>query len=380
MRARLNGRDPGGRSGSFPVGLRTRARCLLPAGQSLTLALFLPVALVSPGPWMDPAGAFPGGLQDSPPQSREDLLRPSGLDALAPRPRGSHGDPWSKSIERLMDNAKLEEARARLKKETALRGESHDLLFLEAKLLSREKRYYESLRLLQRCLALRQDDPRVYLLIASNGRLLNRNDIAKPALRSAIQLAPTDVLPRFHLGGLYYTESRFQMAAEELRAAIKLKPDFMPAHLVLGLALEELEDRDGALYSYRRAVELAESQKHRQDQPYLFLGRFLARLNRHNEGLLYLRKAVEINPDSSEALYLIGKILNVQGRDAEAIEALSKAIQSRPQYLDPHYMLSRIYQKLGRAEEAQQEFRVFQELKGQEKARDDGRRKRHENP
>lgn len=358
----------------------SKGRGLIPLRSPFTIALCLPLALLGPGPWGSSAEAFVSALQDSPQQSREDLLRPSALDALAPPPPALAGNSWGRRIERLINEGKLEEARASLKKETIARGENHELLYLEAGILLREKRFHESLKLLQRCLALRQDEPRVYMLIASNGLLLDRRDIAKPALRSAIQLAPSDVLPRFQLGGLYYTENQFRAAAEELHKAVKLKPDFMPSHLFLGAALEELEDREGALSSYRQAIELAERQRLRQEQPYLYLGRFLARLNRHDEGLPYLQKAVEVNPRSSEALYLIGKTLYTQGMDAEAIEALLKSIQSRPEYPEPHYMLSRIYQKLGKAAEAKQEFNVFQELKRRENAKDDGRRKRPRTP
>lgn len=360
---------------------RSQFRTKIPYAISLSLPL-APLSWAVSGVPGEASPDVVSQLQAPPLENHEELLKPPSADSLAPPPvdlTRSRGPSWSKSIERLIDDGKFEAARARLKRETAVRGETHEVLHLEAKLLFKEKKFYESLKILQRCLALRQDDPDVYMLIASNGQLLDRADIAKPALRSAIQLAPSDVVPRFQLGGLYYTENHFHAAVRELREAVRLKPDFMPAHLLLGAALEELEDRDGALRSYRKAIDFTEHQKLRQEQPYLFLGRFLVRLNRHEEGLPYLQKAVDINPGSSEALYLIGKVMNAQGRHMEAIEALKKSAESHPQYPEPRYMLSRIYLRLGRQQEAEKEFRVFQELKREEKQKHNGRRRSVQN-
>lgn len=360
-------------NGERRVGAKRRAESLLVWG--LVSLAGLSLSLVMRGP----LEAFAAPPQSPPSQSRQELQKPFTLEGLAPavpRPHSSRGTSWSKKIEILIDASKFEEARIELRREIEARGENHEAHYLEAKLLFKEKRFYESLKSLQRCLSDRKDDPRVYMLVASNGLLLNRNDIAEPALKSAIQLSPQDHVPHFQLGGLYYTVSDFEAAAKELREALRLKPDFMPAHLFLGSALDELEERDGALRSYRKAIELAEQQNLRQEHPYLSLGKFLLRLNRLDEALPYLRRAVEVNPQCSEALYLIGKALNAQDRETEAVNALLKSVQINPRYAEPHYMLSRIYLKLGRQEKAEEEFRVFQELKREEKQKDDGRGRR----
>jgi hypothetical protein len=55
-------------------------------------------------------------------------------------------------------------------------------------------------------------------------------------------------------------------------------------------------------------------------------------------------------------------------------------VQSDPNYAEPHYLLSRIYVKEGQDAEAQNELRVFRELKKSEKKKDDGRRRQTETP
>src|SRR6266567_2675922 len=121
-------------------------------------------------------------------------------------------DLWIKKVDRLIDAGELKEARARLKQETAMHGINYETLFREARILFRERKYRESLKVLARCMELNQQDPELYKLVASDAILANRMDIAETALKTALRLAPTDCLVPFHLGAFYYTDSRFEQA------------------------------------------------------------------------------------------------------------------------------------------------------------------------
>ncbi len=283
------------------------------------------------------------------------------------------------AIETLINSGKLQEAREKLRKEAAARGESYQTLFLEAKILFREQRYRESLKVLERCLALDQQEPELYKLVASNAILISRLDIAEPALKSAIRLVPEDYLAHFHLGALYYTDSRFPQAEPELRKVVKLNPEFVPGHLFLGLTLEELGDEQTAIQCYRQGIEITERQKLKEELPYLYLGRLLYRQNHYPESLPYIEKAVQVNPQSCEGLCLLAKILTTTGRDTEALAALGRCVRADPRYSEPHYLLSRMYVKQGNDVEAQRELQMFLELKKVEKKKADPRRRQTEN-
>ncbi|PYV27421.1 MAG: hypothetical protein DMG24_04690 [Acidobacteria bacterium] len=289
-------------------------------------------------------------------------------------------DPLLKTVEGLIDSNRLVEAREKLKETAARPGETYQTLFLEAKILFKEDKHLESIKVLERCLQLQQHDHKIYALIAFNAIHMDRMDIAEPALKNAIQLAPEDYLPHFHLGALYYTGSRFPQAEPELREAVRLNSTFVPAYLFLGLTLEELGQEGAAALLYRQAIEITESRKGGTELPYLYLGRLLYRQNNFPESLPYLQKAVEVNPRSGESWCLVAKILTFQGRDHEALQALRQSVQSDRDYAEPHYLLSRFYSKQGQDAEAQNELRVFRELKKLEKKKDDGRRRQTETP
>ncbi len=293
---------------------------------------------------------------------------------------GDRADGWIREIDRLIDAGELGQARARLKQETAARGDSYETLFREAKILFREQNYGESLKVLERCLGLNKRDPEAYKLVASDAILVNRMDIAEQALKTAFQLAPSDYLVLFHLGAFYYTDSRFPQAQPMLEKSVKLNPDYVPARLFLGLTLEELGQEQPAVDSYLRAIEITERSGLPGEHPYLYLGRLLYRQNKIEESLPYLQKAVQANPQSCEGLCLLSRILSFQAREAQAVAALNQCLRADSKYPEAHYLLSRAYVRQGRTEEGAKELALFQELKKLEQSKRDRRKNQRANP
>jgi tetratricopeptide (TPR) repeat protein len=256
----------------------------------------------------------------------------------------------------------------------AYQNDNYRDLYHQGKLLFEEQKYQESLKVLDRCLALNQQDPELYKLVASDAILINRMDIAEQALNSARRLAPSDSLVLFNLGALYYTDSRFAQAQPVLEESVKLNPDFVPARLFLGLTLEELNQEPGAIDAYRKSIEIGERTQFKGEQPYLYLGRLLYRENKLSESLPYLQKAAQANPQSCESLCLISRVESTQGREDPAVAALQQCIQADPKYSEAHYLLSRAYAKQGRTEDAAREMATFQDLKKREQNKKDPRR------
>ena len=286
----------------------------------------------------------------------------------------SHAERQLDEIDKLIETDRLQEARQRLQEEIRAHGESYETLFSEAKLFFREQNYRNSLKVLERCLALNQQDPEAYKLVASNAILIERMDIAEQALKTAAKLAPNDYLVHFHLGALYYTDSRFSQAQAPLEKSLGLNPDYVPARLFLGLTLEELGHEQSAIECYRFAIKIAERSGFKGEQPYLYLGRLLYRQNRMDDSLPYLQKAVNADPQSCEGLCLLARALIYQSREAEAIAALDQCRRADPRYPEAHYLLSRVYVRQGKSEEAARELLLFRELKGDERGKKDLRK------
>jgi tetratricopeptide (TPR) repeat protein len=284
-----------------------------------------------------------------------------------------------REAERLIEAGRLGAARTLVESAVAARGATPAALYLQAKLLFKERKFAASVGQLERLL---RDDqggeagaaasrPRLalqlqaaaYQLLGLNLVQLNRLDLAEECLRTAAELAPADHLNRYHLGMLYFVNSRFAAAERELREAVRLSPAFAPGHDALGLALEELGQEAAALAAYRRAVELSESQRLRDAAPHLNMGKFLLSKNRAEESLAPLKRATELDRRSAEAAFQLGKAHNKLGQSAEAVRALLRAAEADPAYAEPHYLLSRIYSGQGREDEAKREMELFQRLR-----------------
>src|SRR5260370_20956654 len=70
------------------------------------------------------------------------------------------------------------------------------------------------------------------------------------------------------------------------------------------------------------------------------------------------RKAIELNPDSSSAYFLLGVIQEQRGAHQEARMSLIRSLKIEPSRVEAHILLGRIYLRSGQADEAGAEFKT----------------------
>jgi hypothetical protein len=104
----------------------------------------------------------------------------------------------------------------------------------------------------------------------------------------------------------------------------------------------------------RFAASSTETRVARREGPVTLNGRAyrLQRRGRHAEAEPLLRRALELNPDFSYALYNLGWSLVAQGRAREALEPLKRTVAMQPRRWEPYQRLSEAYSQLGEAEKA----------------------------
>ena len=111
-----------------------------------------------------------------------------------------------------------------------------------------------------------------------------------------------------------YRAGRFEDAATNYRAALRIAPDMAELHLNLGIALRALGRLEDALGCYERAVAL--------------------------------------DSHSAEAHYNLGNALSEAGRAADAAAAYQRCLASRPGFADAHNNLGAALYALGRFDAA----------------------------
>lgn len=275
-------------------------------------------------------------------------------------------DEAAGALERLIDHGRLDEARATLRQHLAEHGERPRLLFLDAMLLYKEKQYLESLRTLDRSLALSDRDPDVYKLAGLNLVSLGRRDLAGACFEAAVALAPRDFMAYYYLGLNELTDRRYDRAGDLLRHVITLRPEYLDAHILLGVAEEGGGKETEAIATYHRAIDRAEQQGLKTDAPFLYLARLLISLQRYEESVAPLKRAMELDAASSEARTLLGQALAHLGRYEEALRALTAAVALAPDNKTAHFVLMTVYNRLGRRDEAAREMQLFRAIEASE--------------
>ena len=185
-----------------------------------------------------------------------------------------------------------------------------------------------------------------------------RPDVAATQLREAIRLLPTEALLHTDLGCALAAQGRLDAAVAEHGAALRLNPDYAEALHNLGNALMAQGHTESALARFRAALA------RRPDfvQTRVSLGNAMARLGRSDEAVAWFNEALTIQPGCAEALNNLGLLLAGAGRTDEAILRYREAIRAAPRYVDARYNLALALAGRGETEAAIGELRLALEL------------------
>jgi tetratricopeptide (TPR) repeat protein len=167
--------------------------------------------------------------------------------------------------------------------------------------------------------------------LLARGRRLQEMGRQRDARTSLTQLARMRELPahvaeetQARLGELALKGRRPERARRHLAVALQYRPDSARYHFLMAtsLQMDESSDLARSLAHYQRALELDPGHvRCRCDA-----GLLLLRLGRIEEGLAWLRQAVQEAPERPEVLAKLVRGLNLAGRSDEARRALQSAL------------------------------------------------------
>jgi Flp pilus assembly protein TadD len=173
-----------------------------------------------------------------------------------------------------------------------------------------------------------------------------------------------DPEPLPSIGTLETIQSRdFQSAAEHLRKAIQIDPNFVQAHNNLGASYIELNECESAVTEFRKAIDLDSKLQ----ESYRNLGLALFLLRRYPEAEIAARQALELSPQRGPARYTLGRILAAEGSGSAEAEELLR--QSVPDNVDARLPLAQVLLNRGATEQAASELRAYMRSPGANQAR-----------
>jgi tetratricopeptide (TPR) repeat protein len=140
-----------------------------------------------------------------------------------------------------------------------------------------------------------------------------------------------------------FDASIYPAAREDLERAISLDSKSYQAHYLMGNVLARLNDADGAIAEYRLAIDLVPEQP----RTYFQLALVLRSKQDDAEEERVLEKALAADSHYAPAQCEMGRILLEEHRPSDAVNHLSAAIENNPRSEEAYFLLVKAYAELG---------------------------------
>jgi serine/threonine protein kinase/Flp pilus assembly protein TadD len=217
----------------------------------------------------------------------------------------------------------------------------------------------EAVRYYTAALALRPDNPGIYLNRGNALREAVEVDAAIADYRQSLALAPGYAEAHTGLGAALAEKDRLDEAIAEYRQAIRLKKDLATAYYNLGNALYRKGRLDEAVAEFREAIRLEKDFAQARNN----LGLALADKGLLDEAVAECRQALRLRKDYPKAHNDLGSALYRKGQLDEAIAEYREAIRLKTDYPEAHYNLGVALHDKGRLDDAIAEYREAIRLK-----------------
>jgi len=168
---------------------------------------------------------------------------------------------------------------------------------------------------------------------AARGTALSLGDdhmAAEREFRQAITLNPGLFEAHYSYARACFADGRFEDAIRLYERASKLRPEDYQSPLLVAQAFEAIGRRAQADEARRRGVEIAKNHVglHPDDIRALYmLANGLVALGQRDEGLVWARRALALDPEEPMLLYNIGCIYALAGMTDEALECLDRSVR-----------------------------------------------------
>src|SRR5262249_2587514 len=178
------------------------------------------------------------------------------------------------------------------------------------------------------------------------------------AYRSARQ-QPNDAFRNGRLGMLLYANEQYALAAACFERAVAFSPGEAAWAYYLGRAHVYLARPEEAAASLRTALRLRPAYLPAR----LMLARSLLDAGHADESRTLYEALVTEHPETAEAYYGLGRIAASRGDWSAAARSLEKACGLFPGFGAAHFALARAYRDLGEKEKAEAELALYQKDK-----------------
>jgi tetratricopeptide (TPR) repeat protein len=244
-----------------------------------------------------------------------------------------------------------------------------------------------------------EETQRLNVLIGMSYYGLGEYPSATPFLKAAADRDKDNLTLLLTLAHSCLLSKQYQCVLDVFHQMVALNADSAEADMLVGEALDEMKDRDGAIRQFRAAVqtnpkepnahfglgyllwmqgqteeaaeqfqsELENDPEHQQ--ALLYLADSEIQMNRMEDARPLLEKLLKVNPASVKGHVDLGIAYAATDRSQDALAEFKRAIALKPDDVNAHWRLGRLYRSMGKASEATAEF---EKAKSLNKSADEG--------
>lgn len=213
------------------------------------------------------------------------------------------------------------------------------------------------------------EQSRILLALGQTQYLLGQDVEAEQSLKSIVDANPNHEDALYALGRMYAMQNRFPEAVEKLQAVTRINPANYKAWDNLGTAYDALNRDSDALASFFKALDLVMKDHREYDWAHANLADFFLRRNQAEKAFQLAAEAAGRNPASPRNCFLTAKALVRLEKHQLSVRWLERAVELDPQYAEALYLLAQTYRKLGREADAARVLARFQETSAKRPAR-----------
>ena len=267
----------------------------------------------------------------------------------------------------------LYSAEARIREYMAAEPRAAEGMYLMGRILERRHQPTQSLSWFTKAASLRSPTGEDLRIVAMDYVLLGDYNDSFHWLTRSVELSPSNAESWYDLGRTLMMQGNFHAAQHPLEKALALSPKSVKAENNLGVILEAENEMDEAEEAYKKAIAWQEASPHPSEQPLLNYGTLLVAHNRTAEALPLLRRAAAIAPGDMRCNEELARALDQNGEFVSAVVYMKQAVQLQPDNARLHFELGKIYRHAGQHEMAKQESKISQQLYGSHSSPSDTR-------
>lgn len=193
----------------------------------------------------------------------------------------------------------------------------------------------------------KKDDPAAGRAAGSNPYLIDPADYNKRFPKKAVK--------EYERGVDAERKGKHDEAIVFYESALKISPDYYPAHNNLGSIYLSKSDFPSAETQFQEAVRLDQNE----GQAYFNLGNVFMLTGRYAESQSAIESGMKRRPDSSFGHFLLGCLFGRTGKFAEAEKSLRDALRLEPNMSQASLQLVNLYLQQGRKSDAVGELGAY---------------------